>query len=123
MTATQSVRPSASHWLTRAMASGIGRVCVGCMLVMIAAAGALDRHVGTARCLASWNAHRVWSGRLFDRGGSVRVEPHDDDLSRFEAEGAAPLPAADDEGSIEREGARIWYASYGAGPAVILRHV
>jgi pimeloyl-ACP methyl ester carboxylesterase len=46
----------------------------------------------------------------------------DDDLVRFEAEGATPLPVADDEGYIEHEGARIWYATYGAGPAVILLH-
>ena len=46
----------------------------------------------------------------------------DDELIKFEAEGPAPLPVADDEGYIEHEGARIWYATYGAGPAVILLH-
>lgn len=50
------------------------------------------------------------------------MEFYDDDLSRFEAEGAAPLPAATDQGYVEHEGARIWYATYGAGPAVILLH-
>ena len=47
---------------------------------------------------------------------------HDDDLSKFEAEGATPLPATTDQGYIEHEGARIWYATYGYGPAVILLH-
>ncbi len=46
----------------------------------------------------------------------------DDELVKFEAEGALPLPPANDVGFVENEGARIWYASYGAGPAVILLH-
>ncbi len=46
----------------------------------------------------------------------------DDELVTFEAEGALPLPALDEQGFVENEGARIWYASYGAGPAVILLH-
>jgi pimeloyl-ACP methyl ester carboxylesterase len=50
------------------------------------------------------------------------METHDDDLSRFEAEGAAPLPVTNEQGYVENEGARIWYASYGAGPPVILLH-
>ncbi len=50
------------------------------------------------------------------------MEIHDDDLSKFEAEGAAPLPVTDDQGHVENEGARIWYASYGAGAPVILLH-
>lgn len=50
------------------------------------------------------------------------MEIHDDDLSKFEAEGAAPLPATKDQGYVENDGARIWYASYGAGQPVILLH-
>lgn len=50
------------------------------------------------------------------------METYDDDLSRFAAEGAAPLPVAQDQGYVEHEGARIWYAAYGSGPAVILLH-
>lgn len=46
----------------------------------------------------------------------------DDELLTFEAEGAAPLPVAADEGPVEHDGARIWYARYGSGPAVILLH-
>jgi pimeloyl-ACP methyl ester carboxylesterase len=51
-----------------------------------------------------------------------QMEFYDDDLRKFEAEGAAPLPVADDEGYVENEGARIWYATYGFGPVVILLH-
>ena len=46
----------------------------------------------------------------------------DDDLRRFEADGVAPLPEADEEGFVEREGARIWYSTYGSGLPVILLH-
>jgi pimeloyl-ACP methyl ester carboxylesterase len=46
----------------------------------------------------------------------------DDDLTQFEADGAAPLPATQDQGYIEHEGARIWYSAYGAGSPVILLH-
>src|ERR687884_1905889 len=47
---------------------------------------------------------------------------HDDDLSRFEANGAAPLPDTNEQGYVEHDGARIWYAAYGSGPPVILLH-
>lgn len=50
------------------------------------------------------------------------METYDDDLSKFELDGAAPLPAADGQGYVKNEGAQIWYTSYGAGPAVILLH-
>jgi pimeloyl-ACP methyl ester carboxylesterase len=50
------------------------------------------------------------------------MEVYDDDLSRFEADGAAPLPDADDQGYVENDGARIWYAAYGSGAPVILLH-
>jgi pimeloyl-ACP methyl ester carboxylesterase len=50
------------------------------------------------------------------------MTPHDDDLSRFEAQGAAPLPVADEQSYVEHDGARIWYASYGSGAPVILLH-
>jgi len=50
------------------------------------------------------------------------MEPHDDDLERFEAQGAAPLPAASEQGYADNDGARIWYATYGSGPPVILLH-
>ncbi len=50
------------------------------------------------------------------------MQPYDDDLIRFEADGAAPLPVTSDQGYVERDGARIWYAIYGSGTPVILLH-
>jgi pimeloyl-ACP methyl ester carboxylesterase len=50
------------------------------------------------------------------------MEVQDDELRKFEADGAAPLPETDDRGYVEHEGARIWYASYGSGSPVILLH-
>jgi len=52
----------------------------------------------------------------------VILEPYDDDLSKFEADGAAPLPVTPDHGYVEHDGAQIWYASYGSGPPVLLLH-
>ena len=50
------------------------------------------------------------------------MDAYDDDLRRFESEGAPQLPAHDTQGYVDHAGARIWYATYGAGPAVILLH-
>jgi pimeloyl-ACP methyl ester carboxylesterase len=47
---------------------------------------------------------------------------HDDELRAFEAVGAAPLPVTAEEGFVEHDGARIWYAVYGSGLPVILLH-
>lgn len=47
---------------------------------------------------------------------------YDDDLSKFAAEGAAPLPVTPDLRTIEHDGAQIWYATYGSGLPVILLH-
>jgi pimeloyl-ACP methyl ester carboxylesterase len=52
----------------------------------------------------------------------VTIDRHDDDLRRFAADGAAPLPVADAYGFVEHDGARIWYATYGSGLPVILLH-
>jgi len=46
----------------------------------------------------------------------------DDDLKQFAAYGAVPLPATGEGGHVDHDGARIWYVSYGAGPAVLLLH-
>jgi pimeloyl-ACP methyl ester carboxylesterase len=68
------------------------------------------------------------TGRLCRRHAAIStdkeiiMERYDDDLSRFEAEGAAPLPVTQDQGYVEHDGARIWYATYGSGPPVILLH-
>ncbi len=50
------------------------------------------------------------------------METYDDDLSRFEADGAAPLPPTQEQGYVEHDGARFWYAAYGSGPPVLLLH-
>ncbi|HVI91876.1 MAG TPA: alpha/beta fold hydrolase, partial [Dongiaceae bacterium] len=46
----------------------------------------------------------------------------DDDLTKFAADGAAPLLQAETQGHLAHDGARIWYASHGAGKPVILLH-
>ena len=50
------------------------------------------------------------------------MEVYDDDLARFQAQGAPPLPVARNEGYVEHDGARIWYAAYGDGSPVLLLH-
>lgn len=50
------------------------------------------------------------------------MEAYDDELRKFEASGAEPLPVADDSGFIENDGARIWYSGFGVGRPVILLH-
>jgi pimeloyl-ACP methyl ester carboxylesterase len=50
------------------------------------------------------------------------METYDDDLSRFEAEGAAPLPDTNDQGYVGNDGAQIWYATYGSGATVLMLH-
>lgn len=50
------------------------------------------------------------------------MNAYDDDLIRFEAEGTARLPATGEQGYVEHDRARIWYAAYGSGMPVILLH-
>lgn len=52
----------------------------------------------------------------------IKLETRDDDLRKFEAEGAPALPPATAEGYVQHDGARIWYATYGLGAPVILLH-
>jgi pimeloyl-ACP methyl ester carboxylesterase len=53
---------------------------------------------------------------------SIKMETHDDDLQKFEAGGAAPLPVANEQGYVEHQGGRLHYATYGSGFPVILLH-
>jgi pimeloyl-ACP methyl ester carboxylesterase len=50
------------------------------------------------------------------------MQNFDDDLVKFAAEGAAPLPDTVEQGAIKHDNAHIWYAVYGSGPPVILLH-
>jgi pimeloyl-ACP methyl ester carboxylesterase len=55
-------------------------------------------------------------------GKGDQLEGWDDNLSRFATEGAPALPVATAEGYVEHDGARIWYATFGSGPPVVLLH-
>lgn len=46
----------------------------------------------------------------------------DDDLTRLEQSGIPPLPPDGDSGVVFRDGASLWCASWGSGPAVLLLH-
>jgi pimeloyl-ACP methyl ester carboxylesterase len=46
----------------------------------------------------------------------------DDDLTLLEAHGLPPLPPTDASGHVVHDNARIWHASFGSGPPVILLH-
>src|SRR5581483_2089810 len=50
------------------------------------------------------------------------MDARDDELVKFEAEGALPLPAADKQGFVEHDGAKIWYRAYGSGKPVVMLH-
>ncbi len=50
------------------------------------------------------------------------MELFDDELEKFAADGAAPLPVTIEQGYVERQGARIWYGTCGTGLPVILLH-
>ncbi len=50
------------------------------------------------------------------------MEVFDDDLTKFAAEGATPLPIPDIEGYVDHKGAKIYYSTYGSGRPIILLH-
>lgn len=50
------------------------------------------------------------------------MDVRDDELERFESDGAAALPEAEEHGYVEHDGVRIWYSTFGAGVPVILLH-
>jgi pimeloyl-ACP methyl ester carboxylesterase len=53
---------------------------------------------------------------------TARNETLDYELLHFATQGAPTLRVANEEGYVERAGARIWYASHGSGPPVLLLH-
>jgi pimeloyl-ACP methyl ester carboxylesterase len=65
-----------------------------------------------------------WSNVLqaYSTRGEKTMDFRDDELEQFSQHGAASLPAASWQGHVEHDGARIWYATFGAGPPVILLH-
>ena len=66
---------------------------------------------------------RSLAGQLVGKARQgIKMEFYDDDLIRFEADGAVPLLVANDQGYVEHDDARIWYATYGSGSSVILLH-
>jgi pimeloyl-ACP methyl ester carboxylesterase len=50
------------------------------------------------------------------------TEFRDDDLLKFAAHGALPLPQTITQGHVLHDGAKIWYSSFGSGEPVILLH-
>ena len=52
----------------------------------------------------------------------TKMKTYDDDLRKFEADGAPALPVANDQGYVGHDGAQIWYATYGSGSPVIMLH-
>ena len=52
----------------------------------------------------------------------IKTDMYDDELRKFEADGAIPLPLPEDQGYLEHDGARIWYSTYGSGLPVFLLH-
>ena len=60
--------------------------------------------------------------RCCEVAANSRSEPYDDDIRKFEADGAAALPVANDQGYVVNDGARIWYTTYGSGAPVIMLH-
>jgi hypothetical protein len=50
----------------------------------------------------------------------IKAGVHDDELRRFEADGAAPLPAQTIKATSNTRELRIWYSTYAPGSLVIL---
>jgi len=48
------------------------------------------------------------------------MDAHDDDLKTFEARGPLPLPTGGEY--LDHDGVRLWFASFGSGPPVLLLH-
>ncbi len=50
------------------------------------------------------------------------MQPQDDELISFGANGALALPTTTVEGYVDGDGAKIWFASFGEGKPVVLLH-
>ncbi|GAB2892040.1 alpha/beta hydrolase [Paraburkholderia jirisanensis] len=50
------------------------------------------------------------------------MESHDDDLTQFAMHGAPALPDDGHTAWVEHDGARLWYAAFGAGTPLVLLH-
>jgi len=75
--------------------------------------------------------HRLYPQALAQVArGESRFEPRqtpadefmDDELRHFEVAGAALPPSPAQSGVVAHDGARLWYATFGTGPAVVLLH-
>ena len=77
---------------------------------------------GASLCEGQKYGESAASSDSLDGLQGIEVEVYDDDLRRFEAQGAPAMPVASVQGYVANDGARIWYATHGTGAPVILLH-
>lgn len=73
-------------------------------------------------CRASMALPRGYHRRMTHAFTVLNPSIRDDDLTHLAAHGVPPLPTPVSSGYAGNENARIWYASFGAGPPVVLLH-
>ena len=104
--------------------TGGGRIsCEILLWVSARAFGRRERWAAATKCSGNPPSRDVAStiGTMIPLARGT-METRDDDLVRFEAHGAAALPEEGDEGYVQHNGARIWFATFGSGTPVILLH-